>query len=678
MTDFAHSESATLAEEHPNLVFGRFVLDMERATLLRDGEIVPLRPKSFDVLRHLIEHAGKLVSKEEIFDAVWPGLVVTPDSINQCVIEIRKALGDDSHELIRTVPRRGYVFEGTVEVLHPDGHKKDESGLSNGEPKAPVFRFGFRQLVVASILALVLAVAWLYFPEHRVPTGVAEKQQATEGQAREAASIAVLPFEDMSQQHDQEYFADGLSESLLDLLAKVPQLKVISRVSAFSFKGKEETIPAIAKQLNVAHILEGSVRVSGDRVRVATQLIDARTDTHLWSETYDRPIGDIFAIQDDISARVVQEMKVKLLGEPAHAQETDLEAYTLYLKAKAGDVDASVDQLVKAAQVSSNRGEDMQASIDKLVLAVNIDPKYTPAWILLGTRYVWKAFNTMNSQDWQADESLARTATERALALDPRNAQVQALLGTLATMDDDLKGAARAFETALAIDANDPLVLSRSARLLNALGRFEEAAALLKKVIERDPLNLDNYTGMWVNRLYARKFGEAEAIVRHILPKEPDYWVNKAALGLALAFEGKYQEALDAVSGLGPNIIQLGVEAYAYQQLGKTKEFRAVVEFFESAEKQFETRNPGKTPALARARFYAMIGDADAAFRWLETLRLQKSRMPFALEKNWPMYRSIQNDPRWQELLTKAGVSDAQLSGIKFSIGPQVKPLKSE
>jgi len=678
MAGYPNDEPAASAEAHSKLAFGKFILDMGRGILLSDGEVVPLRPKSFDLLRYLVEHAGKLVSKEEIFDAVWPDVVVTPDSINQCIIEVRKALGDDAHELIRTVPRRGYVFEGVVAVLHPNGHKTDDSGRDEGEPTSPPSRSWFRELTVAAILALVVAVVYLYFPESREPTGNAEKQQAAEGFTPEAASIAVLPFEDMSQQQDQEYFAEGLSESLLDLLAKVPELRVISRVSAFSFKGKEETIPDIAKQLNVAHILEGSVRVSGDRVRVATQLIDARTDVHLWSETYDRPIGDIFAIQDDISARVVKEMKVKLLGQPAHAQETDPEAYTLYLKAKAGDVDASMDQLVKSAQVRSNDGEDIEASIDKLVLAVNIDPKYTPAWILLGARYVWKAFHTMNSQDWQVDASLARTATERALALDPQNAQVQALLGTLATMDDDVAGAAKAFETALAIDANDPLVLSRSARLLNALGRFDEAAALLEKVIERDPLNLDNYAGMWVNRMYARKFGEAEAICRHLLSLEPDYWLNKAGLGLTLAFEGKYQEALDAVSGLGPNIIQIAVEAYAYQQLGKTEEFRAVVEFLESAEKEFETRNPGKTAVLARARFYAMIGDADEAFRWLETLRLQESHMPFALEKNWPFYQAVRNDPRWEELLVKAGVSAAQLSEIKFSVNPQQKASASD
>jgi len=661
MTEYANSDSVASAEAHPNLAFGKFILDVGRGTLLSDGEIVQLRPKSFDVLRHLVEHAGKLVSKEELFDAVWPDLVVTPDSINQCVIEIRKALGDDTHEMIRTVPRRGYVFEGAVEILQPGEGRKANSVLSDAETLSSPFRLGFRQIMVAAIFALVVAVAYLYLTKSSAPSSNVQNEHAAEGLTPEAASIAVLPFQDMSQQHDQEFFADGLSESLLDLLAKVPQLRVISRVSAFAFKGKEETIPAIATQLNVAHILEGSVRVSGDRVRIATQLIDARTDVHLWSETYDRPIGDIFAIQDDISARVVKELKVKLLGEPVHARKTDPKAYALYLKAKARRFTSIIEP----------------AKIGELQQVLNIDPEYAPAWFELGDAYFSQGIN--GGRDKFEARALARSAAERAVALDPRNARVHALLGAIATTTNDLAGAAEEFETALSIDANDPYVLYWSGRLLNSLGRFDESFELYQKLAARNPLDRGTYFALWTNRTLAGRLDEAEGFIR----RDMSLGGGRNAqlfLALTLAFEGNYQQALDNARDLPPHPLKYLVQAYAYQRMVKTPELQAVIKEFESLIKKAESLNQGPAQTLGdRARFYAAIGDADAAFMLLDRmLETFQGRLWFAQEKNWPLYQPIRNDPRWEEFLVKAGVSDAQLSGIRFSVDPQLKPSGSE
>jgi len=671
MTEYAHSESVASAEERPNLAFGRFVLDMERATLIRDGEVVALRPKSFDVLRHLVEHAGKLVSKDEIFDAVWPGLIVTPDSINQCVIEIRKALGDDSHELIRTVPRRGYVFEGTVAVRQPAGDKETYSALNNDEPASSFFRLGFRQLVVAAIVGLVLAVAWLYFPESSTPNSYVQKVSAAAGASHEEASIAVLPFKDMSQQHNQQYFGDGLAESLLDQLAKIPQLRVISRVSAFSFKGKEETIPNIARQLNVAHILEGSVRVSGDRIRIAAQLIDARTDTHLWSQTYDRSIGNIFAIQDDISERVVQELKVKLLGEPAHARKTDPKVYALYLKARSADIKSKVKPLLQA---------------------LNIDPGYAPAWFELGDAYFKQGINGLREK--LEARALARSAAERALALDPNDARVHALLGAMATTTNDLAGAARELETALAIDANDTYVLYWSGRLLDSLGRFDEAFALYQRLAARNPLDGQSYFALWTTATLAGRLDEAEGFIRRVISLHPDAYLGRVFLAGTLAFEGKYQEALGQLRELGstggpghnidfyrlPNPLLLIFEAYSYHEMGKTTELQAVIKQFESTMKEADYINGEPTQLFGdKARFYAAIGDADRAFMWLDrTLEAYQGRYWLAQERYWPLYQPIRNDPRWQKFLVKAGVSDAQLSRIKFSVSPQAKPSQSK
>src|SRR5438034_430794 len=276
-------------------------------------------------------------------------------------------------------------------------------------------------------------------------------------------SIAVLPFVNMSEDKANEYFSDGISEELLNLLAKIPQLQVTARTSSFAFKGKETGIPEIARTLHVAHVLEGSVRKAGNSVRITAQLIRAGTDTHLWSQTYDRKLDDIFAIQDEIAADVVKQLKITLLGAAPKAHTTDPEAYALYLQA------------VQLGRQFTAEPFQQSDALYRKVLA--IDPRYAPAWYGLA-----RNFGNETGQGLLPGKegfAQAREAAVRALAIDPDYAPAHAQLGWIAMYgDSDLVGAAQHLERALALDPADLRVLTTSVTLLQSLGRLDEALAL--------------------------------------------------------------------------------------------------------------------------------------------------------------------------------------------------------
>ena len=286
----------TVTSPAPDYRFGRFLLQPAAQRLLVDGKAATLGPRAFDLLVALVERAGQLVSKAELLDRVWPGLVVEENNLQVQVSALRKILGPDA---IATIPGRGYRF-----TLQPEPAGSPQHAPAVATPPAP--------------------------------------------SDAEAPSIAVLPFVNISDDAANEYFADGLSEELLNVLSKIRGLRVASRTSAFSFKGVPVDIPTAARKLNVATILEGSVRKAGSRVRITAQLVHVATDSHLWSQTYDRELEDIFAVQDDIAHAVVTEMRGALMHEgsaaPGSAQVTaevqsavkgrsrNAEAYRLHLQ----------------------------------------------------------------------------------------------------------------------------------------------------------------------------------------------------------------------------------------------------------------------------------------------------------------------------------------------------------
>jgi TolB-like protein/Flp pilus assembly protein TadD len=457
-------------------------------------------------------------------------------------------------------------------------------------------------------------------------------------------SIAVLAFQDMSQDKDQEYLSDGIAEELLNLLAKIPELRVISRSSAFSFKGQNLELTEIAERLNVAHILEGSVRKAGNKVRITAQLIEARSDTHLWSQTYDRELDDIFAIQDEISATVVAQLKITLLGAAPHVQEADPEAYTLYLQAR------------HLGHLGTPEGYEQSIALYQQALA--IDPDYAVAWNGLASNYSNQASIGLLPID--EGNAKAREAAEKALAIDPDHAPAHASLGMLALwFDDDLAQAARHFERALQLDPANIDIIGNASGLLQSLGRVDEAITLDEYVAALDPVGPESLNNLGYSYGYAGRWDESIASLQTAQRLSPGRIGAYYVIGSTLLFKGEPEAALAAIQ-------QESLEAY--RLLGLVKSHYALGD--QTASDAVLNELIGKYErewASSIAYVFAYRGEADRAFEWLDKAK-EYGDIGLAMIAVQPEFGNIQSDPRWLPFLESIGKSPAQLDAIEFKV----------
>jgi TolB-like protein/Tfp pilus assembly protein PilF len=459
-----------------------------------------------------------------------------------------------------------------------------------------------------------------------------------------SASIAVLPFADMSPDKDQEYFSDGISEELLNLLARIPELEVASRTSAFSFKGQNLEIPEIAQRLNVAHVLEGSVRKAGNEVRVTAQLIDARSDTHLWSQTWDRTLDDIFAIQDEIAADVVEQLKVTLLGEAPTVEETNPAAYALFLQAR---------------QLGRQRtAEGFEQSIALYQQALAIDSDYTAAWAGLANSYINQAAEAL--RPFEEGYELAREAANQALGIDPEYAEAHVQLGLIAMYyDGDLAAAGRHHERALALEPTSPDLITNAARLAQSLGRLDEAIALHEYAVFRDPLNPTGHYRLGLGYLWTKRPDEAIASFRTALSVSPGRIGAQYGIGEALLEKGEPEEALAAMQQEFDEVWRMVGLPMAYRALGLVAESdAALTELIEKYEQE---------AAYNIAYVLAFRGETDRAFEWLDKAVAyhDPGLSRIAVEM---LFANIHDDPRWLPFLESIGKSPEQLAAIEFEV----------
>jgi TolB-like protein/Flp pilus assembly protein TadD len=463
-------------------------------------------------------------------------------------------------------------------------------------------------------------------------------------------SIVVLPFVNMSSDVEQEYFSDGISEELLNLLAKIPELRVISRTSAFSFKGQNLEIPEIAKKLNVSHVLEGSVRKAGNTIRITAQLIDARSDMHLWSRTYDRDLKDIFAIQDEVAASVVDELEISLLSDLPKVRETDPEAYALFLQAR-----------FFIGQVATE--ESTLTAIELLKQALEIDDTYVPAWVLLANA-------NGNMMNWDAlpleeAEVRARAAIQSGFEVDPNDPAVLGLLGLhKITLDNDIPGSVPYLRRALELDPLNYLALENTEVLFFYLGRYDESVSILEYLLNLEPLNIIFRANLIAPYCAAGRFQDALELAEAIHEAQPDksafaFWEPYLKLRL-----GDAQGALEAATHMQPPESRLVITAQAYHELGNKQEFEsAFTELLSLVESNPES-------AFFMALLYAYLGDTDAAFNWLDRADAigSLSVMPYDM-----YYSNLHDDPRWSALQARRGISLEQLDAIEFEVNLPVK-----
>lgn len=453
-------------------------------------------------------------------------------------------------------------------------------------------------------------------------------------------SIIVLPFVNMSDDTSQEYFSDGLTEELLNLLAKIPELRVVSRSTAFTFKGKENVVPEVAKKVNVAHVLEGSVRKSGNKIRVTAQLIDARTDRHLWSETYDREIDDIFVIQDDISGQVVEELKLRLLGRQPLAARVDPQAYDLFLQAlfilNQGDEDDEI-----------RRAESL------LLQALRLEPDF-PAAISELARAYWKLIQSDSSGPYR---QLRDEQIDRLIAIDPDGSDANAWLAMLNTWEDrNPQAAARYMEAAIAADPTNLRTLRIASFFLTELGRIDEAIAVGNYIVRRDPACGGCVSALAVAYRHSGRHAEAVRTMESMLEwRPPDHQFNWH-MGIAYLFSGQPGKALELFEpgkddGMG----------YAYllalHELGRYEEFEERL----AGELELIDENGGGVVA----RIYAWLGENDRAFEYLEMAMAADPNMLSNVGNDF--YKKIQSDPRWDELMSRYGIVSWDQLDIEFN-----------
>jgi adenylate cyclase len=464
--------------------FEGYTLDVARSSLRAADREVQLRPKSFEVLRHLVENADRLVTKEELIKAIWPNVVVTDESLTHCVSEVRQAIGDSTQTIIATVPRRGYRFA------------------------APVLR---------------------------LTTNAAATPQPA---PLDRPSVAVLPFANLSGEAQQDYFSDGITEDIITELSRFSELLVIARNSSFQYKGKAVDIRQVGRELGARYVVEGSVRRSGDRVRITAQLIDSMTGAHRWAERYDRELHDVFAVQDEVARAIVA-----ILAAHVNRAETERallkppaawEAYEYYLRGAEAHF-LHMNRRTRASLYDARRLFEQ---------SIAIDPNYTRAYAMLSVTHLYAYFEPLDG-DYLSPAALNRALelAETAVHLDARLPMAHAQLGWVLLFKRQHDAAIAEFERAFALNPN--FIDNRFAVVLTYAGEPARAIEVVEANIRLDPFQplINSSASMGPAYYLLKRYGDAVRLFRECTSRLPHLQGPHVGLACAYAQSGQLEEA---------------------------------------------------------------------------------------------------------------------------------------
>jgi TolB-like protein/DNA-binding winged helix-turn-helix (wHTH) protein/Tfp pilus assembly protein PilF len=656
--------------------FGPFRLDTVRRLLLRDETVVALPPKAFDTLLALVENCDRVLEKSELMAAVWPDSFVEESNLTQTVSILRRALGEraSEHRYIVTVPGRGYRFvaslgqpaapvadsildsnqivaqqqqstnngQGAQVEPHPT---QEKLGLSKQQPadrwklranplslrtRKPA-GWGDTLVIVLAVIALVAIALWAY----RYIISFSESRTAP------IRSIAVLPLKNLTGDPAQDYYSEGMTESLITALSKVEGLTVIWYNSVSRFKGQDADPREVGKLFGVAAVLEGSVRKSNDSVRVVVRLVSIEDGQVLWTrDTHERAPGDIFALQDEIARTVVAGLRLKLghKGEQQLAKRytENVEAYEAYMQGR--------------SFWNKRTGEGFRKAIAHFEQAIDIDPNYALAYAGLADCYLMMSPYALLG----VKESFAKTkaAALQALALDNQLAEAHTSLAHITFLYDwNFPAAEAEFLQALELDENYPTAHQWYAVYLSSMGRHDEAIAQAKRARELDPTSLPIIQDMARAYYHARRYDEAIATSLKALEIDPQYHRVNSWLELAYAQKGLYREAVEerlkAMSLVRVDPAMIALRKNAYTTLGWRGYWQKELELL--------LRRPQPGAQYQLVRIYMRLGQKEQALRLLE--EAYKERLDhLVLLKADPILDPLRDDARFTDLLRRVGL----------------------
>ena len=630
--------------------FGPFRLDVQERLLLRDGESVALTPRALDLLVVFVESRGHLLEKDELMRRLWPDSFVEEGNLAQNVSLIRKSLGETELErFIETVPRRGYRFVASVsEVAYegPDLVVREEvrspitieqkeatttgdvaTARSTSSAEYLIGEIGRRKrgvaLGAAAVLVVVAALAYHFYAR-------------SGGEAID--SVAVLPFVNAGGDPNTEYLSDGISDSVINSLSRLPNMKVISLSSVLRYKGQPVDPQAVGRELNVKAVLMGRLTQQGDGLAISTELVDARDNRRLWGEQYSSKLAGILVVQGEIARQISDGLRLRLSGEEkkqlSKQYTENTEAYQLYILGR--------------HYFSKQTKEAFEKSIEYYEQSIKKDPNYALAYTglalsysFMGNRGFWTTRESEQKQEW---------AALKALELDDTLAEGHALLGVTKFFNFDWAGAEKELKRALELDPNSPLVNVAYSNYLANVGRPDEALSYAIRAQETDPMSQPGTLAYAY--FLAHQYGKAIELFRKVLEKNPNNAQPHALIGEAYLAKEMYGESVAeiqkavALDNTPQRWDRHPMLAYTYAMTGRRDEALKILNEQNRLAKQ-EYISPYNFAII-----YTGLGDKDRAFEWLEKGVEEKTPLIFRL-KTRPIFEPLRSDPRYAELLRR-------------------------
>lgn len=601
---------------------GKIEVDPANFLLTVDRETIPVEPLVFDLIVCLIENRDRLVSRQELFETIWPGRTPSDSSLGNHIKSARQALGDDGHEqrVIKTVHGRGYRFIAEIEELAGDPSAEQRIPAGAQPSERPAQRPSRSRLAIYAIsLVLLLAVAsfvWLQEPDVAVE------------------SIAVLPFKNLSNDPDQQHFVEGMQDALIGRLARITDLRVISKTSTVRYGTTKKSVPEIARELDVNAIVEGSVLRDKDRVRITAQLIHGDSDEHLWAESYDRNLDHVLPLINEISIAIANEIEVAVKPDQ---QE---------MRPQIEVVDVRSHELVLRGRQSFDRFR-FHESLQYFQQAAALDPEFAPAHAGVAGSYF-----VMEFMGWAPDIDgiqLAREAALKALALDNNSAEGYSVLGGIQLYFDwDWESARQNLLRAVKLYPNDALTRHGYADYLMVIGDLEESLKQVEIGLLYDPYSPMARGVVEFHRLALHQYDTVIENCRQARAEWPDSLLVSLPCQEALWLKGLQEEGLaEYKKTWGRDKELLKALENGYSESGYDGAVLALAE-------TLARRAPGFNDYVALAVLYARAGEPDLALKWLE--QSYDRRQPQILHiKAMPVFEELRSDPRFQDLLRRVG-----------------------